>query len=627
MAVQMKVPSSPAKSIQTFSEFLGVDFTNSEANVDLSRSPNAPNMIRDVPGKVRKCMGWEVITEYEDAPVNGYHALRGDTEYLVHVGTKLYHGEDVVYSNMNNAKSQSWQFGDKLYIIDGKEMLVYYQTEEDDVVTHHVESASADAYIPTVTISKNPDGGGTPYEDLNLLQPGFTESFLGTAGTVKYALSFGDLDDTSVEAKVMNSSGEWVDKVEGTDFTVDRTTGVITFNVAPGESPVTGEDNVVITAYRTVDDYSNRINKCTFGVLYGVNGGNDRLFLSGNPEYPNYDWHSAQYDPTYFADTSYARLGTDSSAIVGYSVINGNLATHKDDMERDQNVIVRNGSTSDGTTIFRVTNSIQGAGAIAQGTFKNLVNEPLFLTRQGVYAITAQDITGEKYAQNRSFYINGKLLEEPNLEDAIACTFNDMYWLVVNGHAYILDGLQSVMTDKSMPYATRQYCAFYRTNVPATTMWVKDNELYFGTDDGKVCRFFTDKESLLSYADDGEPIDAYWETPDLVGKLFYKNKTLRYLAIGIDSAIATSIKIWSMTHGLWNLEKEDHAFAGYFSYANLTYSKLTYSTDKTQRLTSMKLRIKKVDKFRLKFENDSVNEPFGLTNVAIEFRENGNYKN
>ena len=64
MSISFSVPSSPKKSIETIDEFLGVDFTNSPANVDIRRSPNAVNMIRDVPGKVRKCMGWEVVKQY-----------------------------------------------------------------------------------------------------------------------------------------------------------------------------------------------------------------------------------------------------------------------------------------------------------------------------------------------------------------------------------------------------------------------------------------------------------------------------------------------------------------------------------------------------------------------------------
>lgn len=643
--VSFKVPASPQKSIQTIDTFLGVDFTNSPANIDVMRSPNAPNMVRDVPGKVRKSLGWETVKTYalteepeneEDEPIvtplkiNGYHALRGDDEYIIHAGTNFYHGDELIYSNANDARSKSWQFNDKLYIIDGKALLVYYKTtdtvDDEEVTTYHVEPVTNDAYIPLLTISKDPDGGGTSYEDLNLLQPGFTEQFLGKANVKEYAMSFGELDDTPVKAWVLDANGDWIEKTEDTDFTVNRTTGVITFTTAPGVSPVTGEDNVKITAYRTVEGYADRINKCTIGTLYGVNGGTDRIFLSGNPDFINYDWHSQQHDPTYFADTSYARLGTDASAIVGYSVVSSYLATHKDDMERNQNIIMRSGSTEDGKTIFKIVNSLQGAGAIAKDSFGYLATEPLFLSSQGVYAVTAQDITGEKYAQNRSFYLNGKLLEEPDLENAYAVVYKDMYWLCVNGVCYILDGLQPVMTDKSMPYATRQYCGFYRTNVPANVMWVKDNELWFGTYDGKVCRFHTEKYTQSNYNDDGEPIVAIWETPDIDGKLFYKNKTLKYLAVRVESAVATSLKVFAMERGIWNFIKEDSSFARFFSFSQLTFSKFTFSNDETQKISSTKMRIKKVDKFRIRLMNDALNEPFGLYDIAMEYRENGNFK-
>ncbi len=635
-AVQFKVPKSIPKSISTIDEFLGVDFTNSTANIDVRRTPNGQNFIRDVPGKVRKSLGWHTVATYGETDeddvftgykINGYHALRGDSHYLIHAGTKLYYGNEVIYSDMNNERSMSWEFNKRLYIVDGKEMLVYYQTVSGDVITHHVESAAVNSYVPTVTISKDPSGGGTSYEDLNLLQPGFTEQFLGQAGVTQYTLSFDNLDATEVTAQVLNAQGEWIDKVENTDFTVNRETGVITFTTAPGASPVTGEDNVKITAYRTVDGYADRINKCKFGTLYGIAGGRDRLFISGNPEYINYDWYSAQYDPTYFADTSYSMLGSDASAIVGYSVISAALATHKDEMERDQNIIMRTGSLdSDNKVVFKVTNTLQGVGAVAPFSFAYLQTEPLFLTKQGVYAVTAQDITGEKYSQNRSFYVNGRLLEEANLEKAYACVYKDMYWLCINDVAYILDGLQATRTDAQDPYSNRQYVAFYRTNVPANVMWVKDEELWFGTEDGHVCKFYTDKYALASYNDDGEPIECIWETPDIDGKLFYKNKTLRYLALRAEAAVATSVKIYAMERGLWEFIKEDTTFARYLMFSQLVFSKFSFSSDQTQKICKTKLRIKKVDKFRLKFINDALNEPFGLYDIAMEFVENGNFK-
>ena len=632
MATSFKVPKSPSKSIFTIDNFQGVDFTNSPANIDPSKSPNSVNMIRDVPGKVRKCMGYHTIDTYKSSDptpvplrINGYHRKRGDQYGLIHAGTNIYRNKVLLYSTANDARSKSWQFEDRLYILDGKKLLVYYETESGGATTYHVEPVENNAYTPTLTISKDPEGGGTSYEDLNLLNPAFIEQFLGKESVTDYHMSFTGLDNTAPKVELLNAQGEW-ETQPTTAYTVDYVNGVISFNTAPGVSPVTGEDNVKITAYRTVSGYADRINKCTVGILYGVNGASDRLFVTGNPDYINYDWYSAQYDPTYFTDTSYSMLGTSASAIVGYSIISNYLAAHKDDMERDQNIILRQGDLVDSEPSFRIINTLQGAGAIAKHSFAYLSTEPLFLTKQGVYAVTAQDITGEKYAQNRSYFLNGKLLEESNLEEAFGFVYKDMYWLCLNGVAYILDGLQPLQTDRAMPYATRQYAGFYRTNIPARIMWEKDEKMYIGTADGRICEFYTDKYSLNSYSDDGEPIEAIWETPDIDGKLFYKNKTLRYIALRLDAALATSVNIWVMNRGIWQFIKKDDTSGRYFSFSHLIFSKMSFSGDKTQHTISTKVRVKKVDKFRLKVTNDDLNEPFGLFNIAFEYVENGNYK-
>ena len=109
-------------------------------------------------------------------------------------------------------------------------------------------------------------------------------------------------------------------------------------------------------------------------------------------------------------------LGQSDSAIVGYSIVNARLAAHKDSTDSDRNVIVREGTLVDNKPAFRIVNILQGEGAIGPYSFGYLGTEPLFLTKLGVYAITAQDITGEKYSQSRSFFLNGKLLEENGLE-------------------------------------------------------------------------------------------------------------------------------------------------------------------------------------------------------------------
>lgn len=612
---QFSVPSPPSRSILTINEFLGVDFTNSPTNVDKKRSPNAPNMIRDVPGKVRKSMGYKTIKTYS-GKINGAHFRRGDADGLIHAGTSIYKGDDELYSSANDARSKSWQFGDKLYIVDGKALLYYDGSK--------IAPVSEIAKIPLLTIAKPPAGGGKSYQALNLLQPKFSERFAADGTSKDYHMSFGDLDTASAEVKTLQADGTWKPMTSG--FTVDKAAGIVKFTTAPAKSPITGEDNVEITVSRTVEGYADRINKCSIGALFGVAGAADRLFLSGNPDFVNYDWHSEQSDPTYWPDTGYGVLGTERSAIIGYSIINDRLATHKDNMEDGRNVIIRQGNLVDSEAVFPIVNTLQGQGAIAPHSFAYLVNEPLFLTSLGVYAITAQDITGEKYSQNRSFFLNGKLLNEADLQDAFAYVYKDLYWLCVGSVAYILDGLQPQQTDKTMPYSTRQYAGFYRENINANVMWSRDDVLYFGTPDGKVCEFYTDPKAQSSYNDDGQPIYCCWETPDFSGKLFYKNKTFRYLAVRLEAAVATSLAVYGRRRGIWTFIKKDSTKARYFNWKYLDWSRFSWKSDETPQVISTKVRIKKVDKARFRMENGELNEPFGLNDFAIEYVENGNYR-
>ena len=665
MAVSFNIPSSPKKLVYESNNFLGADFTSEASTVDDTKSPNVENMIRSVPGKIRKRMGYKLFADYGET-IYGVHHLSTTDVWLIHAGTKLYnltapkgskwmdHVENLivdheatpnhilfqtgdvsitlVYTGMAAHRSVSFQLNQKLIILDGTKIRMF-----DGTTIQPVENV---AYIPTLTIAKDYTGGGTDYEPLNLLQPGFIEQFYVKAeqSTVKtFQLTFGNLDNTTVKAWLLNAQGAWVEKTENTDFTVNRNTGAVTFTTAPGASPISGEDNVKIQAYRTVSGYADRINHCTIGAMFGVNGAGDRLFVSGNPDqgvngdgdlytYINCDWFSQQYDPTYFADTWYSKLGSDTSAIMGYSIINNYLAAHKDFNELTQSILIREGDLVDDEPVFKLINTLQGAGAISKYCFSYLATEPVFLTRLGIFAVTAQDITGEKYAQDRSYYLEGKLLKEENLENAIAYTWKDYYILAINDHLYILDGLQPIHTDRSRPYATRQYVGFYFTNVPATTFFEIDGELYFGSDDGKVYKWYTDDKALESYSDNGEAINAVWETADISEKLFYKKKTYRYLAVRCMPEIASSIQVWAQKQGQWLELKNDTSTLKYFSYENFIYSKMTYSCNKTQRISATKIRLKKLDHVRFRFVNDLVDEPLGINDFAVEYTQAGNVK-
>ena len=75
---QFTVPAASKKYSIVIEAFRGVDLNNSPSNVDKSRSPEAPNMIRDQVGKVRKRTGYTtMVTAYGNAAINGIHRLNG----------------------------------------------------------------------------------------------------------------------------------------------------------------------------------------------------------------------------------------------------------------------------------------------------------------------------------------------------------------------------------------------------------------------------------------------------------------------------------------------------------------------------------------------------------------------
>ena len=145
MAVHFRVPDQVSPSTMVVDTFLGVDYSNAPGNVDKRQSPNGQNMIRDVPGKVRKSMGYELVRTF-DGKINGYHKLKKDKEGIIHAGTKLYRENGtVIYEQANNAPSKSWQLNDSLTIIDGAHILIYDGTS--------VKNAAEIAKVPLFSIA------------------------------------------------------------------------------------------------------------------------------------------------------------------------------------------------------------------------------------------------------------------------------------------------------------------------------------------------------------------------------------------------------------------------------------------------------------------------------------------
>ncbi len=610
-------------------ELRGIDLQNNASVVDPARSPRCSNLLRSTPGRLEKRPGFTQVAAYSGA-IHGCFDLDGVE--ILHAGGKLYADGVAIAGTAADARSSAQYFGGKLYLLDGSQFWCLGRQGNG----WQLRPVSESAYLPRIAVGKDPDGsGGSELEDVNLLNDAWTESFYGREGTPAYQLEFGGLSSAPVTVKLVRAATgggtQIVSMAEGSGFTVDRTRGIVTFAQAPGKSPVEGEDNVFITAARDRSAQRQRITKADVCFVYGEAGSGVRLFVTGSPEWKNRDFWSAPDDPTYFSDLAYGILGQDDERIMGYSLLGDSLAAHKSG--EAGTVWVRTGTTLSETDAkgnarrrlsFRTGGVITGFGALARGSFAVLGDEPLFLTSHGVFALTASDLTGQRYQQRRSYYIDPALCAEPGLENAEAVVWKDFYLLAVNGKVYCLDGLQKAYASGA-PKSAFQYECYLLEGIPATRLWVRAGRLYFGTADGRVCRF-ADGGQATDYADrltgaQPKAITAIWEKPDLSGTHFYKEKDFRWFATRIQPAPATSVRLYARREGVWRALRMRPFQARYFSFPDMVFSKFTFSGDQTCKPLGLRLHCYRMDKIRFRFENSELNEPFGLLGWALEYTE------
>ena len=670
---KMTIPDSARLYSTRYENLKGVDYSCDLTEVSAKRTPTGLNMISDNGGNPIKRVGWRVDADincgkifeiiFNEDDKSEYDPLKkyiiGETGiYAVVTKDGVQSVVNVLAKNITTARY--FMFNAEVYVFVNGGM---YKLE--GVEAKSIEDA---AYVPEVTISKNPDGtGGMTLEGVNLLTPARKVGFLGNETDKAYYFYSAEIRaDERFKYVVADSIKVEILTTEGwkatTEFTKPTTKEIIgkdimgkekTFTVCEGyitfsavHKPLTpGQDNVRITfesfdCTPTVEGDENSIKvgqfkeerldlmSTTACKTYGYSAV-DRVFLVGG-NHKNRVYFSDVNEPMYYPDENYLVVGHNSNGIVGLHRVSGYLAAVKEDSAIEGTTFLISGAYLNDDMYFKVTPTSAGTGAISPKSFATLIDEPLFLARDGIYAIANYYTTTEKVLRNRSRYLDRKLAAEANLDDACACVWNRYYLLAVNNHCYILDG-RNKSQDK-LNNTDHLYEAYYWENIPASVFYVYDGDLYFGTADGRLCRFNTDIDNRTAYCDNGKlvvsetgvntmeggvAIPCEWSTPldddnrpQYFKTLNKKGTMLTLLPYERSSVEVTLIKDGGEPIPIGTFYADMH------TWELIDFTRFSFNSDDTAQDAFFKKKVKKYKRLRIVVKNNEIYEPFGILGIT-----------
>lgn len=564
---------------RNYTNFRGVDFSNRKDEVSLYRSPDALNVWKNYKSNNGRCIETrpdiELIDTFDNTVYGHFfYTINTIVHKIVHVGTSLIdinlatNERKVIKENgMKPAKSQAFIINNIFFIKDGLNYLEY-----DGETLKEVEGT-----IPVTYINCKPSGGGVQYQDHNMLSATEQNWFLADGKAVDYKLN--DKEITSVDKVWVNDVLQTVN----THYTVDLVLGKVTFKTAPAEPNTEGQDNVKIEYTKNSQSKADRIKKCSLLTVF-----DDRIFFSGNIDYPNYIFHSEYNgisglaDPRYISDTDFYPEGMDSSAVRAMVAGNNALWVFKEPNQANTSIFyhvpndVYNENVGENQRAYPSTHSSIATGCV--GGAINFRDDIVFFSNSGMEGMASTDVTTEQLLEHRSSYVDSRLLNESNYKNMILEEWEGYLLVIIDNHIYLADRKQRTTINNEVEYDWY----YWELDINVTCTSVKDGVLYLCGDN---------KIYTLTKTDTN--INSYWTTIEDEFKYPQYLKTTNKKGCVVDAVgdITVSMKL------------DNNAFEKIDTYKN------------TKGFIVVKKKKKKWKSIQMKF---SSNKPFSLYSTTLE---------
>lgn len=584
----------------------GLDLSVLEFNLPENKTNKALN-VWSVDGELDKRWGQDYLNEDEtpEAIAHSIYKFTYKDDFIKHTGTKLYSQDPTdgtlteIYSGLDDDISRIFKYNENIYIKQVGSYIQWDGTTASDV----------EAYIPTIIINRLPAGGGDLNEGYNRLGKGFINSFTSDGVSTVYVLTDDDLDVTTVTITV-----DGVDKIEGADFTVNRTTGTVTF----GSAPSAGTNNVIITAYKTEQDDIDSILNCLAVKPFG--GQNDNRLFFGNNGTGYYYWTGISangVDPTYFPYDNYNVVGLTDENITGFVSHQNTLLVVK---ERS---VIAVEYTFDGTEgVFNSYPVSDVFGSDCPFTLRTVNNNATWLSTEfGVCIVLSTSVGNQRNVFTMSRNIDLRLLAEDNLKQASAIDFDGKYWLCVNDKVYLWDYFISPYYDTGNPDDNASRLSWwYFDNINAQSFATDGRVLYYiDRDTGKTVKFNVENDSN-QYFDFGEGYEAVYRYPyRLIGGGVYEF-TILTGNVGVRGDRKTSYTVTYFTNDDLSGEEEFEPIeVGSFNWSTFNWSTFTWGVMGPLYIWPLRPSLKNIQYFAVEFSNNEAGKSLNISFLKWQY--------
>lgn len=507
-----------------YSNFRGVDFRGEDVNI--LRSPDSLNMWKDYK-KIESIRTRPKLKLFKstDAPVYGIYPTNEDSRCMVHIGdrVKAINLTDNEWNSTINAAIDvildlTYKLTGKTPIGAGRSNSVYFQNGFILKTQGQMYKYGNDfkEYVPTTSIGRGPSSGGTIFQDVNMLSDYRINTFCGNSKENEFYLDTRNIDedfepivmiryhnrekfylynkkaeDVTLDIDFHNKSNFDFDVDGDCVVEFDYEKGKVIFELAMASPLTDGQDNIWVLFKKAVTGARDKIYNCTM-----IEAFDNRVFYSGNPDYPNMIWHSALENALYVSDLDYYADGSETSAIKTLIAGNNALWVIKEGSTDNTNIFYHTPTIdAEYGKIYPSTHSSIAIGCVGSGI--NFNDDIVFFSERGMEGVTG-DVTTEQVVSHRSTLVDKKLLNEENYKDMILVEWEGYLLVFIGNKVYLADSRGTFTNENHYEYEWF-YWELDKDVLCASNV---NGELWVGTEDG-----------IYTLTDTESSVKSYWTTP------------------------------------------------------------------------------------------------------------------